>query len=149
MRSFSQAEERWGLSGAHTIQNAASILRVFGGLSVAKDLEELSRLSGTRQVERASFSEDGRGRMRISRNLTDAPLLSASAIHALEDGMALICWGRLPPIVAHLPGIWERRDARVLAEEERLARKANGDARRERAAAHTTGRIDQHKKEGT
>ena len=55
MQSFSQAIERWGTAGAATLRNATTITAVFGGLSVAQDLRELSELCGTRRV-RASLS---------------------------------------------------------------------------------------------
>jgi len=131
MQSFSQAEARWGREGAATIRNAASILAAFGGLSVAADLDELSRLAGSRQVARETHSLDPEGRRSTSSHTADESVLAASAIRALREGTALLFWGRLPPLLTHLPGTWESEDAALIAIDEEQARLANDAARRE------------------
>ena len=123
------------------MRNAASILLVFGGLTVASDLEELSRLAGTRRVERASFSSDGRARSSRSTHLVDEPVLSPAEVHALAPGEALCLWGRLPPVLAHLPALFEGRDAAAFASEEVEARAANDIAQ--------AGRRPHDREEGT
>ena len=52
MQSFSQAQSRWGREGAETLANATTATCVLGGLKVADDLRELSRLCGSRKVLR-------------------------------------------------------------------------------------------------
>jgi type IV secretion system protein VirD4 len=129
MQSFSQAVARWGEAGAATIRNAASILAVFGGLGVADDLDELSRLTGTRQVEREGWTEDARGRSSTNRHVVEEPVLSPAEIRALPAGTALLLWGRLPPVLAHLPGIWEGKAGHAVMEEERAEKQRNDQER--------------------
>lgn len=129
LQSFSQAEARWGREGAATIRNAASILLVFGGLSVAADLEELARLAGTRKVERSSVALDGRRRSSETVQLVDEAVLTSAEVHALAPGTALCLWGRLPPALIHLPALFEGRDGSSFLAEERAARGANDRAR--------------------
>ncbi|HUY05910.1 MAG TPA: TraM recognition domain-containing protein [Acidimicrobiales bacterium] len=129
MQSFSQADARWGREGSRTIRNASSILMVFGGLSVASDLEELSKLCGEKSIERVSLTENGNGTSSQSRHFAEEPVLSPSAIHALGEGTALIFFGRLPPVLAYLPGLWEREDAEEAIAEEIAAKVANDIAR--------------------
>lgn len=130
MQSFSQAVQRWGRDGAATIRNAASNLLVFGGLAVAGDLEELSKLSGTRLIERRSWSRAPEGRRSESAQLVEVPVLDPAAVHALEPSVALCCWGALPPMLTRLPAIFEGRTGRQVLAEEAAARRANDDARR-------------------
>lgn len=130
MQSFSQAAQRWGRDGAATIRDAASILLVFGGLAVAADLEELSKLTGTRLVERRSWSQAPEGRRSESAQFVEVPVLDPAAIHALEPGVALCCWGSLPPMLTRLPAVFEGRAGRAVIVEEAAARGANDDARR-------------------
>ncbi|HUY06704.1 MAG TPA: TraM recognition domain-containing protein [Acidimicrobiales bacterium] len=149
MQSFSQADARWGREGARTIRNAASILMVFGGLSVAADLEELSKLCGEKSIERVSLTETGNGTSSQSRHLIEEPVLSPSAIHALDEGTALIFFGRLPPVLAYLPGLWEQKDAEQALAEEAAARVANDIARNLRSplvdARNTSQQTTDHK----
>ncbi len=130
MQSFSQAVERWGRTGAATMRNATTITGVFGGLSVAEDLKELSELCGTRKVLRHSANSDWRhGNDSVSVSWVDEPVLTPGEIHALPEGTLLLLWGRLAPVLAYAPGTWEGPDAAVIAEEEATARVAN-DAER-------------------
>ena len=130
MQSFSQAIERWGAPGATTLRNATTITAVFGGLSVAQDLRELSDLCGTRRVARHSVTSDPRrAHDSYGASWVDEPVLTPAEIHGLPDGELLLLWGSLPPILAYQPGVWEGREARRIAEQERSARDANDAAR--------------------
>jgi TraM recognition site of TraD and TraG len=130
MQSFSQATERWGHNGAQTIRNASSVTAVFGGLSVAQDLEELSRLSGTRRVPRHSVNEEGSGRRSsVSTSFIEEHVLTPAQIRTLKEGELLLFWGRLAPVLAHAPGIWEGKDAAQIAKDEISARKRNDQQR--------------------
>jgi type IV secretion system protein VirD4 len=141
LQSFSQAVARWGAEQAATMRNAASILLVFGGLAVASDLEELSRLSGKRMVERASLSLEPGRRSRESVQLADEPVCSPAELHALAPGTALCLWGRLPPMLVRLPALFEGRGAAAFAAEEAAARAANDAARL--GSAHLTNPSDE------
>jgi type IV secretion system protein VirD4 len=130
MQSFSQATARWGLTGAATIRNAVTVTSVFGGLSVASDLDELSRLSGTRRVPRRSFNEGSEGdRTSVSTSPVDEAVLTPSEIHTLGDGELLLFWGRLRPVLAYAPGTWEGKDAPLIAADEAAAKAANDQER--------------------
>jgi type IV secretion system protein VirD4 len=130
MQSFSQATARWGSTGAATIRNAVTVTAVFGGLSVASDLDELSRLSGTRRVPRRSFNEGSTGdRTSVSTSQVDEAVLTPSEIHTLGDGELLLFWGRLRPVLAYAPGTWEGKDAQLIAADEAAAKAANDQER--------------------
>jgi type IV secretion system protein VirD4 len=130
MQSFSQATARWGLTGAATIRNAVTVTAVFGGLSVASDLDELSRLSGTRRVPRRTFNEGSAGdRTSVSTSQVDEAVLTPAEIHTLGDGELLLFWGRLRPVLAHAPGTWEGKDAQLIAADEAAAKSANDQER--------------------
>jgi type IV secretion system protein VirD4 len=132
MQSFSQATARWGSTGAATIRNAVTVTAVFGGLSVASDLDEFSRLSGTRRVPRRSINEGSTGdRTSVSTSPVDEAVLTPSEIHTLGEGELLLFWGRLRPVLAYAPGTWEGKDAPQIAADEAAARAAND---RERGA---------------
>jgi type IV secretion system protein VirD4 len=130
MQSFSQATARWGPTGAATIRDAVTVTAVFGGLSVASDLDELSRLSGTRRVPRRSFNEGStRDRTSVSTSPVDEAVLTPSEIHTLGEGELLLFWGRLRPVLAYAPGIWEGKDAQLIAADEAAAKAANDQER--------------------
>jgi type IV secretion system protein VirD4 len=130
MQSFSQATARWGSTGAATISNAVTVTAVFGGLSVASDLEELSRLSGTRRVPRRTFNEGSAGdRTSVSTSQVDEAVLTPAEIHMLGDGELLLFWGRLRPVLAYAPGTWEGKDTQLIAADEAAAKAANDQVR--------------------
>lgn len=138
MQSFSQAEARWGRQGAETLGNATTATVVLGGLKVADDLRELSRLCGSKKVLRHTSSEDARlGGQSISATWIEEPVMDESAIRCLADGVALVLWAKLPPMLVYLPGAWEQKDAKASAEAEASARRRNDEAR---AAATGMGR---------
>ena len=133
MQSFSQATERWGHNGAQTIRNASSVTAVFGGLSVAQDLEELSRLSGTRRVPRRSVNEEGSGRRSsVSTSSIEEHVLTPAQIRTLKEGELLLFWGRLAPVLTYAPGTWEGKDAAQIVQDEICARKRNDQKRGEK-----------------
>jgi type IV secretion system protein VirD4 len=130
MQSFSQAEQRWGREGAETLGNATTITCVFGGLKVADDLRELSRLCGTKRVVRHTSSQDIRmAGQSVSATWVEEPILEESQIRTLPDGVALLLWAKLPPILSYLPGSWEGKHARAAASAERAVRVRNDIAR--------------------
>jgi hypothetical protein len=131
MQSFSQAEWRWGSEGAETLANATTVTAVLGGLKVASDLEELSRLCGSRKAlsHSTSTGEGSPARPSVSASWVDEPVLAESTIRCLEEGVALVIWGRLEPMLVYMPGSWEGRRAKQLARAERRARAADDAAR--------------------
>ena len=106
---------------------------VFGGLSVAHDLDELSRLSGTRRVPRRSCNEEGTGiGSSVSTSLVDEAVLTPAEIRTLSEGELLLFWGRLRPVLAYAPGTWEGKDAALIAADEDWAKAANDQERGEK-----------------
>ena len=135
LQSFSQAEARWGRDGARTLGNATSITCVLGGLKVADDLAELSRICGTHKVLRHSSSSDSSGRHpSISAGWVDEAVLDEAQLRCLDEGVALVLWGRLPPVLAYLPGAWETKRAARSVASERSAR-AGADLARSKTVA--------------
>jgi type IV secretory pathway TraG/TraD family ATPase VirD4 len=131
MQSFSQAVTRWGAQQAATMANATSITAVFGGLSEAKDLADLERLCGQRRVKRHSTHQGGDRRgTSVSVNWEREPVLAVDDIRTLPDGVALVLWGRLPPVLASLPLLSHDRDWKAIRAEESALRAANDGARR-------------------
>jgi len=131
MQSFSQGVARWGAQGAETMANATTITAVFGGLTSATDLGELERLCGTHRVRRESQHRGGAGRDARSTTVSfdHEPVLRAADIRTLGDGVALVLWGRLPPVLAAQPLLSEDRDWKGIRKEEAKLRRANDDAR--------------------
>ena len=131
MQSFSQGVARWGAQGAETMANATTITAVFGGLTSAKDLSELERLCGTHRVRRESQHRGGAERSNRSTTVSfdHEPVLRAADIRTLGDGVALVLWGRLPPVLAVQPLLSEDRDWKTIRTEEAQLRRANDAAR--------------------
>jgi len=133
MQSFSQAVTRWGAHKAETMGNATTVTAVLGGLTSPSDLADLERLCGQRKVRRVS-THRGSGGSRgpdQSRTVTweSEPVLRADQIRTLPAGTALVLWSRLPPVLAYLPLLSERREWPQVRAEEREARRANDEAR--------------------
>lgn len=130
LQSFSQAEARWGPRGAETLANATTVTAVLGGLKVAEDLRELSQLCGSCKVLRHTTSADKAGaNPSLSATLVDEPVLDEASIRCLPEGVALVIWGRLKPMLVYLPASFEGPRAGELARAERAAREANDAAR--------------------
>jgi type IV secretion system protein VirD4 len=131
MQSFSQAVTRWGAHQAETMGNATSITAVFGGLTSPGDLADLEKLCGQRRARRES-THRGSGAAERSRTTSweDQAVLRADQIRTLPQGVALVLWSRLPPVLSRLPLLSERRDWPQVQREERRAREANDRARR-------------------
>jgi type IV secretory pathway TraG/TraD family ATPase VirD4 len=132
LQSFSQAISRWGSEPAETMANATSITAVFGGLTSSRDLGDLERLCGRRRVRRESTHQGGGGAKK-DRSTTvsweDEAVLRADEIRTLPPGVALVLWGKLPPVLADFPLLSERADWAAIEAEERSLRRANDQAR--------------------
>jgi type IV secretory pathway TraG/TraD family ATPase VirD4 len=133
MQSFSQAVTRWGAHKAETMGNATTITAVMGGLTSPSDLSDLERLCGQRRVRRESTHRGvkGPGGADQSRTLSweTETVVRADQIRTLPAGMALVLWGRLPPVLARLPLLSERRDWPQVRAEEAETKHANDHAR--------------------
>jgi hypothetical protein len=113
MQSFSQAVTRWGATQAETMANATNITMIFGGLTSARDLSDLERVCGTRQVCRETVHRGGERNTRSATQTWETqPVLRAADIRTLPAGVTLVLWGRLAPILARQPLLSEDRDWR-------------------------------------
>jgi len=131
MQSFSQAVSRWGPQRAETMGNATSITAILGGLTSPRDLADLERLCGQRRVRRVATSRGPGARFDQSQTVSweNEPVLRGDQIRTLPAGMALVLWGRLPPVLARLPLLSETPIWRALRREEAATRAANDRAR--------------------
>ena len=112
VQSPSQLYDRWGQRGGETIWNNANIKLVFGGLGVARDLEDLSVLCGDR-IERSrsqTFGEDMRRSTTVSER--SVRVLPANLIRQLPDGQALVLRRNTPPVIGRIRPVWDRPDVR-------------------------------------
>jgi type IV secretion system protein VirD4 len=112
VQSPSQLYDRWGQRGGETIWNNSNIKLVFGGLGVARDLEDLSALCGDR-IERSrsqTFGHDVRSSTTVSERLVR--VLPTNAIRELPDGQALVLRRNTPPVVGRIRPVWDRADVR-------------------------------------
>ena len=101
LQSFSQAVTRWGPSQAETMANATTITEVFGGLSLARDLEDLERLCGRRRVRRESIHLGAApGHSTATRHWDYEPVMRADEIRTLRSGSTLVLWSNFAPIIA-------------------------------------------------
>jgi type IV secretion system protein VirD4 len=124
MQSFSQAVTRWGAQRAETMGNATAITAVLGGLSSPNDLGDLEKLCGQRRSRREASHRGAKDQSRTV-SWEYEPVLRADQIRTLPAGVALVLWGRLPPVLAYFPLLSERDDWPDVKREEGLVRAAN------------------------
>jgi type IV secretory pathway TraG/TraD family ATPase VirD4 len=112
VQSPSQLYDRWGQRGGETIWNNANIKLVFGGLAVARDLEDLSTLCGDRTERSRSHTvgADMRRSTTVSERLVR--VLPANLIRQIPDGQALLLRRNTPPVMGRIRPVWERADVR-------------------------------------
>jgi type IV secretion system protein VirD4 len=112
VQSPSQLYERWGQRGGETIWNNSNIKLVFGGLGVARDLEDLSVLCGDR-MERSRSHTVGEN-MKRSTTVSERSIrvLPANLIRQLPDGQVLLLRRNTPPVIGRIRPVWDRRDVR-------------------------------------
>jgi type IV secretory pathway TraG/TraD family ATPase VirD4 len=135
MQSFSQAVHRWGPQEAATMANATTITAVFGGLSETGDLADLERICGQRRVKRQTAHRGGDRRANSTTTSWERePVLTVADIRTLPDGIALVLWAKLPPILARLPKLSADRDWETIHAEETALKTANDAARNRRSA---------------
>jgi type IV secretory pathway TraG/TraD family ATPase VirD4 len=112
VQSPSQLYDRWGQRGGETIWNNSNIKLVFGGLAVARDLEDLSTLCGDR-LERSrshTVGADMRRSTTVSERLVR--VLPANLIRQIPDGQALLLRRNTPPVMGRIRPVWDRSDVR-------------------------------------
>src|SRR4051812_24440897 len=115
VQSPSQLYDRWGQEAGRTIWSNAAVKLIFGGLTVAEHLDEISALCGQRD-ERVLSVTGGRGQKR-SRSLVTrrVPVMAPDAIRTLGKLRVLIVHRTTRPVLGRIVPVWQRRDVRRLA----------------------------------
>jgi type IV secretory pathway TraG/TraD family ATPase VirD4 len=114
LQSLSQARAVWGEHAASAIWDAAIVKVILGGGSNARDLEDLSKLIGTRHKQVTSRSVGADGRSSTSTSTTEVPILEPSALRTLPFGEAVLLLRSARPIALTLIPWLDRKDAREL-----------------------------------
>ena len=102
-QSPSQLKARWGEHGHDTIWNNTSKL-IFGGLSLARDLEDISRACGDRDTWEHVKGGDGKRTRQTGKERTILP----ERLRKLDKGTALFLHRGVRPVITHLTPVWER-----------------------------------------
>lgn len=130
VQSPSQLRERWGRNGAETI--LGNCVRVaLGGLSNSDDLEELSLLCGEKDEEIASPSRTDDDKQSRSISVRRVRVMPQDAIRQMKEGTGLIFYRHLPPIRYAFTPVWERKDVRALARQEKAQAKLDAKLKKQ------------------
>ncbi|HEY3690556.1 MAG TPA: TraM recognition domain-containing protein [Pseudonocardiaceae bacterium] len=119
VQSFSQLRQRWGLEQATEIWDCASVKLILGGLSNARDLEEISRLLRERGVSQVSVST-GADRSQVTSSQRWLRALTPDQIRTLPDGEGLMLYRNLDGAKVDLPGWWEQDDLKDVVRASRI-----------------------------
>jgi type IV secretion system protein VirD4 len=110
VQSPSQLYERWGQLAGQTIWSNTTVKAVFGGLSNAEYLRELSELCGDRDEPVVTTSRDRWGAVQgRSATTRRVPVMTVGDIRTLPDWRALVVHRNLPPVLTDITPVWERR----------------------------------------
>ena len=98
LQSLSQAREKWGTDTGQAIWQAATSRIILGGVVDSKDLEEISKLTGQRNVtdQTQQISEKTKTR---SYSVKQETVLTAAQVRALPYGTAVLLTRAIPPVL--------------------------------------------------
>jgi hypothetical protein len=105
-QSPSQMEALWGKAGGDTVFDNMSKV-IFGGLSVAENLEKLSAACGEHDTWERVKDADGKKRRQPAAPRRTFP---PERIRTLAKGKALLLHRGVRPLVVDVPQVWDRRD---------------------------------------
>ncbi|GAA2501561.1 type IV secretory system conjugative DNA transfer family protein [Terrabacter carboxydivorans] len=114
LQSLAQARAVWGEHAASSIWDAAIVKLILGGGSNARDLDDLSKLIGTRAKEVTSRSTGHDGRSSTSTSSSEVPILTPAELRTLPFGSAVLLLRSAPPIALTLSPWTKRKDAKGL-----------------------------------
>ena len=114
LQSLAQARAVWGEHAASAIWDAAIVKLILGGGSNARDLDDLSKLIGTRPKEVTSRSTGHDGRRSTSTSTSEVPILTPAELRTLPFGSAVLLLRSAPPIALTLSPWTKRKDAKSL-----------------------------------
>ncbi|MFC7597585.1 type IV secretory system conjugative DNA transfer family protein [Terrabacter sp. GCM10028922] len=132
LQSLAQARAVWGEHAASAIWDAAIVKIILGGGSNARDLEDLSKLIGTRQREVISRSIGGDGRKSTSSSTSEVPILEPARLRTLPFGTSVLLLRSARPIALTMQPWHQRPEAKTL----RADRAALEEAIRHASAHH-------------
>ncbi|MBC9822852.1 TraM recognition domain-containing protein [Terrabacter sp. MAHUQ-38] len=115
LQSLAQARAVWGEHAASAIWDAAIVKVILGGGSNARDLDDLSKLIGTRRKEMTSRSTGHDGRSSTSTSSSEVPILTPAELRTLPFGSAVLLLRSAPPIGLTLTPWVARKDADALS----------------------------------
>jgi type IV secretion system protein VirD4 len=126
LQSLAQARAVWGDHEGAALWDSAIVKIILGGGSNARDLEDLSRLIGSRKERQASESYGPDGRHSHSVSTHDVPILEPGDLRQLPFGSGVLLLRSARPILLDLQRWIRRPDAAELkaaqADLERLIR---------------------------
>jgi type IV secretion system protein VirD4 len=114
VQSPSQLFDRWGKEAGRTIWSNAAVKLVFGGLTVAEHLDDISSLCGDRD-ERVRSHSQSEGRHTLSTSLRRVPVLSSDRLRTLGPFRTLILHRTTRPVLGLIDPVWKRADVRRAA----------------------------------
>ncbi len=115
LQTLAQGRDKWGDQRAAAMLGSATVKVFLRGGAVASDLKDLETLVGVRDEEtwsqsRSDASGGGGGSFSVSSSIRSVPVLLASEIVQLPEGVALMMVGSAPPIVVTMEPYYRRAD---------------------------------------
>ncbi|MFD8621737.1 TraM recognition domain-containing protein [Streptomyces sp. NPDC059513] len=137
-QSRSQMRERYGREAAKTIWTNMVKL-VLGGLADEEDLKGLSELCGRHKEKRESHSNspgaDGTMRQSSSYTWVEVDTMTPADIMNLEPGEILVLRRNIGgPVVVRYVAVWDRKDIKAMAKQEKREAKEELKARKRKEA---------------
>jgi type IV secretion system protein VirD4 len=111
LQSLAQARAVWGDHEGAALWDSAIVKIVLGGGSNARDLDDLSRLIGTREERDATESIGPDGRRSYSLHRRDVPILEPGELRQLPFGQSVLLLRSARPILLDLKRWIDRPDA--------------------------------------
>ncbi len=144
LQSLAQARAVWGEHQASAIWDAAIVKLVLGGGSNARDLDDLSKLIGTRPDQQHSSSVGADGTRTRSSTTHQVPVMDPAQLRMLPFGTGILLLRAAKPIVLTLTPWTARSDASSLqrSRDDLEATVQLGHAREEKEGLVTPAEID-------
>lgn len=98
LQSLSQAREKWGQETGQAIWQAATSRIILGGVVDSKDLEEISKLTGQRNITDTTHQISDQTRSR-SYSVKQEVVLTPAQVRALPYGCAVLLTRSIPPVL--------------------------------------------------
>jgi type IV secretory pathway TraG/TraD family ATPase VirD4 len=107
LQSRAQARDRWGADAERAIWGASTVKIVLGGVSDARDLQDLSTLVGTRDERTNTLSYAPDGSRTASRSWREVPIMRPEQIASMPKGIGgvalMVHPGQQPALIDLIP----------------------------------------------